>query len=309
MIPKHPIFVNLKRFDIPRSLGGVCSEQNPVVWIEQICEKLASSALPTQCSYTLLLPESLIVTALETVAKFPNAPIVIGCQSVIAGDVAIGGNFGAFTGMRTAKSMQVLGCTWSMIGHSEERKTLKALITSYDPDSCSKVSQITSFINNILKGEVKAALNGGLKVLLCIGETIEERGDGTFETVKAVLENQLEGVLSGLDMQQLTESLVVAYEPVWSIGPGRPIPTSTYLEMIASIINGYLSEKQLDMLPLVYGGGLRSENVDLISRVPGIQGGLVALTRFSGEIGFYPDEFVSIVTASHWASHTREDAC
>ena len=121
------IFVNLKRFDIPRSLQGICPVENPVAWIRELMRQTLDLGLggDPELQLVYLLPEALLPAALEVLAAAPQERrknLGVGCQNVFKADTAEGGNFGAFTSFRTGKAMRNLGCAWSMIGHSEERK-------------------------------------------------------------------------------------------------------------------------------------------------------------------------------------------
>jgi triosephosphate isomerase len=132
------IFVNLKRFDVPRRLGGVCPVDDPIQWIEFVideCVRLGLGRLP-EARVTLFLPEALLANAicqLRSYASDKTAALAIGFQGVFWEDVAPGGNFGAFTTNRPAASMQNLGCDWALIGHSEERRDKLEMIAQYDP--------------------------------------------------------------------------------------------------------------------------------------------------------------------------------
>ena len=96
---------------------------------------------------------------------------------------------------------------------------------------------------------------------------------------------QLRIGLAGVDLSRV----VVAYEPVWSIGPGKTPADRPYIEKIARFI------KEQVPVDVVYGGGLKSDNAAMLASIPEIDGGLIALTRFSGEIGFYPEEYLEII--------------
>ena len=84
--------------------------------------------------------------------------------------------------------------------------------------------------------------------------------------------------------------MVVAYEPVWSIGPGKKPADRDYIQKIARFVKSHAPG-----LELVYGGGLKAENAAMLASIPEVDGGLIALTRFSGEIGFYPEEYLEII--------------
>ena len=84
--------------------------------------------------------------------------------------------------------------------------------------------------------------------------------------------------------------MVIGYEPVWSIGPGKTPADKSYITMAARFINQSLGE-----VDIVYGGGLTSANAGMLAEIPEVSGGLIALTRFKGEIGFYPEEYLDIV--------------
>jgi triosephosphate isomerase (TIM) len=89
--------------------------------------------------------------------------------------------------------------------------------------------------------------------------------------------------------------LVIGYEPIWAIGPGKLPPGQEYIAFVSTLIKK-VALKNCDLdLAVVYGGGLKEENAAMISSIPNIDGGLVGLTRFSGEIGFDVDGLAKII--------------
>ena len=136
-------------------------------------------------------------------------------------------------------------------------------------------------VNRILNREVKAAQAAGLKVLYCIGEKSEEQ-----ERWQEVLGAQLDTGLEGVDRS----GVVVAYEPIWSIGPGKTPAGKEYIQKIARFV-----KERTGGLDVVYGGGLKADNAAMLASIPEVDGGLIALTRFAGEIGFYPEEYLEII--------------
>lgn len=141
--------------------------------------------------------------------------------------------------------------------------------------------QASRAVCGLLNREIQAAQRAGLSVLYCIGEKSEEQGHWQ-ETLAA----QLDLGLDGVDKSRV----VVAYEPVWSIGPGKKPADRDYIQKIARFVKSHAPG-----LELVYGGGLKAENAAMLASIPEVDGGLIALTRFSGEIGFYPEEYLEII--------------
>ncbi|MBN2851381.1 MAG: triosephosphate isomerase [Clostridia bacterium] len=271
------IFLNLKRFDIPREKNGVNSISSPFSWGEFIIKNVQDKLSQFDDStFVVFFPEAHIIPAV--LAKNDLSPMIIGCQGVHYADTQKGGNFGAFTTGFPASAASSIGCQWTIIGHCEERRDKINLIAQGGGNDYSAV-------NAILNQEIKCALNAGLSVLYCIGEKQEE-----LEISDKVLKDQLQMGLEGVN----TEKIVIAYEPVWAIGPGKTLPDRSYImekaQYIKEITNG---------LPVVYGGGLKKENAAMLASIDEISGGLIALTRFSGDIGFYPDEYIEIIKAYH----------
>ena len=83
---------------------------------------------------------------------------------------------------------------------------------------------------------------------------------------------------------------MIAYEPVWSIGPGKVPADKDYITKIARFV-----KEKTDGMDVVYGGGLKTDNAGMLASISEIDGGLIALTRFQGEIGFYPEEYLEII--------------
>lgn len=269
------IYVNLKRFDVPTSMGGVNSLADVEKWgsilIKNIREITAAYSTD-DVRFTFFFPEAHLISAVQ--ANTVGSNIHIGCQGVYRTDITPGGNFGAFTTLRPAAAAKALGCTSVIIGHCEQRRDLENVLDEAG-------TKDTSAINRLLNKEISCALAQGLKVLYCIGEKAQER-----ENWKSVLEAQLNIGLQDVN----TKDIVIAYEPIWAIGPGKTPPSVEQISEVARFI-----KKKTNDLPLVYGGGLKKENATMISKAEEIDGGLIALTRFSGEIGFYPEEFLEIV--------------
>ena len=298
---KH-IFVNLKRFDVPRSAGGVCPSDTPGPWIADVmaactAKDLGQSGDPT---VTFMVPEALILPAIAALPQ--GSAIQIGSQGVFRENITKGANFGAFTTNLPAKAAVNLGCTWSIIGHSEERKDKLGVIATYDPDvetDSAAEQKAHAAVNQMINQEVLCALDDGLDALICIGETAAQRGTGSADEqnarVKAVLEDQLTALLAGTKDYLANRKLVIGYEPIWAIGPGKTPPDSDTIAFVAAFVKEVTGRIVGTALPVVYGGGLKEDNAAMLGGLSDIDGGLVALTRFSGEIGFYAEDFAIII--------------
>ena len=271
---KH-LYLNLKRFDVPVEYGGVNRIAPLKDWGGYIVSHTQEGLKhydPSQVEFVQYFPEAHILGAVG--ARCEGSPVQVGCQGVYRMNTAVGGNFGAFTTNRPASIVKAMGCTSTIIGHCEERNDKAGILAEAGVTD-------TAAVNRLLNQEIRLAVEQGLTVLYCIGEKSEEQ-----ERWQEVLGEQLRVGLDGVD----TSKVVIGYEPVWSIGPGKTPAGKDYITMIARFV-----KEQTGGLDVVYGGGLKVDNAEMLASIDEIDGGLIALTRFQGEIGFYPDEYLEII--------------
>ena len=271
---KH-LYLNLKRFDVPVEFGGVNRVAPIKDWGAFIVENTQDALAKydrSEVEFAQFFPEAHILGA--AAAKKPGSPVKIGCQGVHRADTAVGGNFGAFTTLRPASAAKALGCESVIIGHCEERNF-------YNDTLAEAGVKDPSATNRILNQEILRAVERGLNVLYCIGEKSEEQPQW-----EEVLGKQLDEGLAGVDRRRV----VIGYEPVWSIGTGKTPAGKDYITMIARFV-----KERTGGMDVVYGGGLKTDNAEMLASIDEIDGGLIALTRFAGEIGWYPDEYLEII--------------
>ena len=271
---KH-LYLNLKRFDVPVEYGGV-NRVAPVkdwgAFIVSSTQDALAKYDQNEVEFAQFFPEAHLLGAVG--AKKPGSPVKVGCQGVHRADTAVGGNFGAFTTLRPASAALALGCESVIIGHCEERNF-------YNDTFAEAGVKDPSATNRILNQEILRATERGLNVLFCIGEKSEEQPQW-----EEVLGRQLDEGLAGVDKSKV----VIGYEPVWSIGPGKTPAGKDYITMIARFVKA-----RTGGMDVVYGGGLKTDNAEMLASIEEIDGGLIALTRFAGEIGWYPDEYLEII--------------
>jgi len=163
---------------------------------------------------------------------------------------------GAFTGAVSAAMAASAGCEYALAGHSERR----AVFGDSDEDVCRKV---------------RAILDAGMRPVLCVGETREQYERGL---VKEVCGEQLRGALEGVSAEEVAESLVVAYEPVWAIGTGLTA-TPAIAQAVHAYVRSWLGEAYGDeaagKVRIQYGGSVTPESVDELMACPDIDGCLV----------------------------------
>lgn len=159
---------------------------------------------------------------------------------------------GAYTGEVAAPMLADLGCAWVILGHSERR--------AYHDESDSLIS-----------AKLAAAIEAGLKPVLCVGETREQRESGEAQAVVAA---QLAGALDG---HARLEGLVIAYEPVWAIGTGLTATPGQAQEMHAFIREALvgMAEVNADATRLLYGGSVKPGNAGELFAQADIDGALV----------------------------------
>jgi triosephosphate isomerase (TIM) len=211
-----------------------------------------------------------------SVAVCPPFPYLIPVAGVVRGSkVALGAQNlypekeGPFTGEVSPAMLVDVGCQYVIVGHSERRH---------------KLGEGDAFINR----KVHAGLDAGLRVILCVGELLEEKkGNVTHR----VLESQFAAGLAGVRPEQ-AERLVIAYEPVWAIGTGHNATPEeaqeahAYLRQLGAKKFG---EETARALPIQYGGSVKPENVASLLSQPDVDGALV------GGASLNADLFLAIV--------------
>ena len=187
---------------------------------------------------------------LATVAQFLNQD-VIGLGAENCADKVKG----AFTGEVSAEMVKSTGAQYVILGHSERREYYKET-----PE--------------ILKEKVQLALANGLKVIFCIGESLEEReANKQNEVVKA----ELEGSVFNLSAEDFAK-IIIAYEPIWAIGTGKTA-TAEQAEEIHAYIRSCVADKYgakvADETSILYGGSCKASNAPELFAKPDIDGGLI----------------------------------
>ncbi len=176
---------------------------------------------------------------------------------------------GAFTGEISPVMIEAAGAGWVILGHSERRH-----IFGEDDELIGK--------------KVKSAVDHGLNLFLCIGETLEERDAGRIEEV---LSRQLEkglALVSGNDYSKI----VIAYEPVWAIGTGRTATLEQISQahrFVRELIAEQVSSTVAQEIRILYGGSVKPANVGDIMSLQDVDGALV------GGASLEPDSFIQIV--------------
>ncbi|MEL6907713.1 MAG: triose-phosphate isomerase, partial [Planctomycetota bacterium] len=176
---------------------------------------------------------------------------------------------GAFTGEISATMLKDVGCAVVLLGHSERRHVY---------------GETDAFIAR----KVRRALDDGLDVMLCVGETIEERRDGRTEEV---CKTQLMAGLDGVTADEMAR-VSVAYEPVWAIGTGEtatPEQAGSVHAYLRGLVAGGWSDPTAAALRILYGGSVKPANAAELMAVPDIDGALV------GGASLRPDTFLPII--------------
>jgi triosephosphate isomerase len=214
-----------------------------------------------------------------TVAVCPPFPWLLAVGEAIRGSaVALGAQDvysekkGAFTGEVSPAMLLEAGCAYALVGHSERRHVLG--------ESDAVVNQ-----------KVHTALEEGLHVILCIGETLAERERNLQERV---FRRQVLAACAGLTDEQFAR-LTFAYEPVWAIGTGKVATPQQAQDAHANIREGmrtFYGEKIADALPILYGGSVTGENAGGLIHQPDVDGVLV------GGASLKADSFLAIVKAA-----------
>ncbi|MGP8201119.1 MAG: triose-phosphate isomerase [Limisphaerales bacterium] len=201
--------------------------------------------------------------------------VSLGAQNLYPGEE------GAFTGEISPTMLVDVGCKYVILGHSERRHTL---------------GETDGFINQ----KVLIALASSLNVILCVGETLDQRKTGQTETV---LDRQLVQGLAGLSADTLPR-LIVAYEPVWAIGSTGHHATPQQVQEAHAVIRcrfgQMFGEKAAQSLPIQYGGSVKPNNAASFLSQQGVDGALL------GGASLIADQFMAIVHAGISEPQTEE---
>ena len=172
--------------------------------------------------------------------RLKNSNLEVGAQNCHEND-----DYGAFTGQVNSRMLKSVGAKYVILGHSENRKTGEN--------------------DNLINLKIKSAIKVGLKVIFCVGETLKEKKN---KKTTQVLKKQIE---KGLQSIKNKSKIIIAYEPVWSIGTGL-IPKSEDLIKSVLFIKNRFGRKSPKIL---YGGSVNGDNINQLKNIKSIDGFLI----------------------------------
>ncbi len=172
--------------------------------------------------------------------RLKNSNLEVGAQNCHEND-----DYGAFTGQVNSRMLKSVGAKYVILGHSENRKAGED--------------------DNLVNLKIKSALKAGLKVIFCVGESLSEKKN---KKTTQVLKKQIE---KGLQLIKNKSKIIIAYEPVWSIGTGL-IPKSEDLIKSVLFIRNRFGKKSPKIL---YGGSVNGDNINQLKNIKSIDGFLI----------------------------------
>lgn len=212
-------------------------------------------------SVMVIPPAILLTTVKEATQSVDLKALMLASQNVAAYAS------GAYTGETSAVMVKDHACHWSLVGHSERRALFG--------DQAAVIVE-----------KIKCLLAEGVRPILCLGETLEEREQGKAESC---VEAQLRSVLASFNVAELS-NLVLAYEPVWAIGTGKTASPEE-AQAMHKFIRSVLASKSVELaeaMLILYGGSVNSANAESLFSQADIDGALV------GGASLKPEEFAEI---------------
>ena len=177
--------------------------------------------------------------------KLKSSSIQIGAQNCHESD-----NYGAFTGHINSNMIKSVGAKYVILGHSENRQMGEN--------------------DNVINKKIKSSIKSGLKVIFCIGETLNEK---RRKATKRVLERQISLGLKNVNKKN--SNIIIAYEPIWSIGTGL-VPTVQEIIEVKEFVYEFLAKsKNICKVAFLYGGSVNSKNAKEILIGAEVDGSLI----------------------------------
>lgn len=214
----------------------------------------------------------------EVVACIPYVDLATVLDAVKGTNIKVGAENchweekGAFTGEISAQMLKSMNVEYVIIGHSERRQ--------YFGETDATVNK-----------RVKAALASGLKVIVCVGESLEQREQGITVELVAM---QTKIALCGLSAEDI-KNVIIAYEPIWAIGTGKTATAAQANEVnhaIRETVAQLYGKTVADALTIQYGGSMNAGNAEELLAQPDVDGGLI------GGASLKPADFATIVRAA-----------
>ena len=221
---------------------------------DALIKALAPLVKDAECEVVVCVPFTDLATAKKALR---GTKIKLGAQNVHWAEK------GAFTGEISAQMLVEQKVDYVIIGHSERRQ--------YFGETDETVNK-----------RVKAALGAGLKTIICVGETLEERESGKTNDV---LRTQIQGAFEGIEKSDL-KRIVVAYEPVWAIGTGKTATAEDANSTIAYIrktLRKLYDRTAARAMRIQYGGSMNPKNASELMAMPEIDGGLIGGASLKAE--------------------------
>ena len=232
--------------------------------IKPFMEELKENLPKTRTCEMVLCTPAVMIPAMVKAGK--DCKVAAGGQDVSKYEK------GAYTGEVSASQLADIGAKYCIVGHSERRQ--------YHGED-----------DMLINAKAKALLEKGIMPIICVGESLEQREmDLTMEYVAY----QVKAALSGIDASQLRRC-VIAYEPIWAIGPGKPATAEQAQEVcegIRAVIRGIYGARPARAVSILYGDSRNAKNAQELLAQPDIDGGLI------GGASLKPVDFATIVKAT-----------
>ena len=213
-----------------------------------------------------LFPSFTSLRSVQVLVEADKLHVAYGAQSVSVTTQ------GAFTGDVSADMIAHLGCSYVIVGHSERRQ--------YFAETDQTVNK-----------RALAALNAGLKVIICVGESLEQREEGVTEELVRM---QTKIALRDVTAEQMA-NVVIAYEPIWAIGTGKTATADQAEEVcgqIRKVIGEVYGEAVAEATTVQYGGSMNAKNCEELLSKKDVDGGLI------GGASLKAPDFAVIVNAA-----------